>query len=179
MPTSRYPITATDLTPILSLRMPHTGHATRATSSSAKPSVPTASPTPFCCPIRSVTTKLIELFKKTRKEMLKSAMKQRYVATCTRVAVKEGKAKNAITALQVTSVSLGAVEVGACDFVVTMVQLGFVARVGVLRAVASVGVLSSTSTGQLRWIALQVGRTSHNTRIIVLSIPRAFRLSLA
>ena len=71
-PTIAYPATATFLTPMRSLSIPQSGHATNATSSSAKPRVPTASPTRFFCPMRSVMTKEMEELRKTRKEMLKT-----------------------------------------------------------------------------------------------------------
>ena len=68
--------------------MPQSGHATSATSSSAKPRVPAASPTPWARPMRCVTTKLTELFRNTRNAMLNSATPSRYVAAWARVAVK-------------------------------------------------------------------------------------------
>lgn len=72
-------MTATHRTPRRSDTRPQAGQATRATISSAKPSVPTTSPTPFFCPMRSVMTKETELLRKTRNEMEKSEMPSRYV----------------------------------------------------------------------------------------------------
>lgn len=75
-------MTATHLTPNRSDKSPQAGHATSATSSSTNPNVPTTSPTPFFCPIRSVITNETELLRKTRKEMEKSEMPSRYVIAC-------------------------------------------------------------------------------------------------
>jgi hypothetical protein len=85
MATMIYPSTHTHLTPSLSLTIPHIGHATSATSSSAKPRVPTRSPTPSLIASRSEMTKEIEELRKTRKEMLKRQVQRRYVDACRRV----------------------------------------------------------------------------------------------
>lgn len=72
----------TILTPILSDMIPHVGQATRAKISSAKPNEPTASPTPLVCSIRSVTTKEMEEFKNTKKEIENNDTPRRYVTAC-------------------------------------------------------------------------------------------------
>lgn len=73
-----YPATQTTLTPSLSERMPHIGHAKSATNSSTKPNVPTRSPTPSLIPIRSVITKDTLLFRKTRKDIENKHTASRY-----------------------------------------------------------------------------------------------------
>lgn len=75
----------TILTPILSDMIPHVGQATRAKTSSAKPNEPAASPTPLVCSIRSVITKEMEEFKKTKKEIENNATPRRYVTACSGV----------------------------------------------------------------------------------------------
>uniref|UniRef100_A0A1Y1NDZ4 Uncharacterized protein n=1 Tax=Photinus pyralis TaxID=7054 RepID=A0A1Y1NDZ4_PHOPY len=79
-------MTATHRTPRRSDISPHVGHATRATISSAKPKVPTTSPTFFFWPMRSVMTNDTELLRKTRNDMEKSEMPRRYVTACAVVA---------------------------------------------------------------------------------------------
>lgn len=59
--------------------MPQKGQATRATSSSTKPRVPTRSPTLCFMPSKSVITNETLLFRKTRKEMEKRQTARRYV----------------------------------------------------------------------------------------------------
>lgn len=66
-------------TPSLSESIPHKGHANSATSSSAKPKVPTRSPTESFRPMRSVMTKDTLLLRKTRKEMENKQTAKRYV----------------------------------------------------------------------------------------------------
>lgn len=78
----------TILIPSRSDTIPQKGQAARATSSSAKPSVPTASPTPSFWPMRSVITNEMELLRKTRKLIENSATPHRYVTTWRRLAVK-------------------------------------------------------------------------------------------
>jgi hypothetical protein len=77
----------TVLTPIRSDTIPHNGQARSASSSSAKPRFPTAFPTPFSEPMRSVITKDTEELRKTRNAMEKGQTPRRYVAICTLVAV--------------------------------------------------------------------------------------------
>ena len=77
----------TVLTPILSDRTPHRGQAINAIDSSANPSVPTASPTPFFFRIKSVTTKDMEEFRNTKNDIEKKHTPMRYVAACSRVTV--------------------------------------------------------------------------------------------
>lgn len=60
---------------------------TRASNSSAKPRDPAASPCPSGRLIRSVITKDIDEFIKTRKAMENGQTAKRYVAVCSRVAV--------------------------------------------------------------------------------------------
>ena len=91
----------THRTPTRSLSSPHTGHATSATSSSANPSVPTASPTEDFWWRRSVITKEMEALRKTRKEMLKRATNRRYVVIWRRVAVN-GEVMNGIVSITVS-----------------------------------------------------------------------------
>ena len=98
-PITQYPNTATGFTPTLSLIRPHSGHATSARSSSANERVPIASPTPFVCPMMSVTTNDMLLLRKTRKAMLKSAIPRRYVVAWSRVAVSLGKMRGIVAML--------------------------------------------------------------------------------
>lgn len=79
-PMTKYPVTATARTPRRSDTSPHIGQAIKATISSTKPRVPTMSPTPSLTPIRSVMTKDILLFRKTRKDIENSEIPRRYVA---------------------------------------------------------------------------------------------------
>ncbi len=72
--------------PMRSESMPHKGQATRANNSSANPRVPAAFPRPSLVPIRSVITKEIDEFKKTRNAMENGQTPSRYVATCSFVA---------------------------------------------------------------------------------------------
>jgi hypothetical protein len=72
--------------PTRSDSIPQKGHATKATSSSAKPRLPTASPTPSLSPMRSVITNETEELRKTRKAIEKGQTPRRYVAVCNLVA---------------------------------------------------------------------------------------------
>jgi hypothetical protein len=77
----------TVLTPTRSDRIPQKGQAKSASSSSAKPRFPTASPTPFREPIRSVITKDTDELRNTRNAIEKGQTPNKYVAICTLVAV--------------------------------------------------------------------------------------------
>ena len=68
-------------------KTPHIGQAISATSSSAKPRLPMAFPTPSFSLIRSVITKDTEEFRNTKNEIENRQTPRRYVAAWIDVAV--------------------------------------------------------------------------------------------
>lgn len=83
------------LTPMRSDAKPHSGHAISATSSSAKPNVPTALPTAFSRPSRSVMTNETDELMKTRKEIENKQTPKRYDSNWTQVAENMTMSKSA------------------------------------------------------------------------------------